>query len=97
MTLIVTLELKAKTECEEKLKLLLLDSIPETRAFDGCLSVDIHQACTDAGIFMLYEKWESESKYQEYYEYRSASDAMQAAAPLLAELPRVASYNVLGL
>ena len=42
MSITVLVELNSKTEATDTLKQLLVDSFPDTRAYDGCISVDAY-------------------------------------------------------
>lgn len=97
MSIIVTLEIRSNSENAEKIKLILREAIPETRAFDGCIGIDIHEDINDRGQFMFHEKWETKSKYEAYFSWRSKSEAMEKIGPMLTEPPKITYYDCLDI
>ena len=44
-----------------------------TRAFDGCMSVDILTAADSPNDVLLFEEWESREHYDKYRQWRAES------------------------
>jgi quinol monooxygenase YgiN len=97
VSLVVTLEAKSKPEFTDKVKSILRETILETRAFDGCLAIEIHENVNEKGQFMFHEKWESKSKYDAYFSWRSASEAMKTIGPMLVDRPKITYYESLDI
>lgn len=53
----------------EELEALLRAALPDTRAFDGCISIEtyLHR---ETETFTLIEYWESPEHYQRYLDWR---------------------------
>lgn len=83
------LALKFKPEALEDAKALLNSVLEQTRAFDGCLGVDVVQDVNDAGRLIAIERWESVEKDAAYRQWRAGEGAITELPPLLAEAPQL--------
>ena len=54
-----------------------------TRAFDGCVSLDVYFE-VDASTFTLVEDWESFEQYDKYLDWRMGTDLPGRLDPILA-------------
>ena len=97
MSVYVTLKAKASLDKIEKVKEILRETIPETRAFPGCEYINIHENLGSPGELMFYEKWESEESYRNYFNYRISSDVMVKLAGMLEGRPEVVQYELLDI
>lgn len=97
MSLVVTLEAKVKPEFVERVKELLTSMIPETRAFEGCINIDIHENIEEKGAMMFHEKWSSKSLYEKYFSWRLKSDSMKELSTMLISQPEVRFYECLDI
>ncbi len=66
----VTLAFSLKPERGEEFKSLLRELLPDTRAYDGCQSVDVYQDQDNSGSICLVEDWESKAHQQRYQAWR---------------------------
>jgi quinol monooxygenase YgiN len=84
---LVLVELKVR-EGEEENVFELLDSemgLPHTRAYDGCLSLEMVYN-EEAKTVLILSNWESYDKYGTYFKWRREVDTTMAALmPLLQE------------
>ena len=62
--------------------------LPDTRAYDGCLSVDVYQDQDNPGYICLVEDWESKVHQQRYQAWRDESGIAEVVGPFLAGEPR---------
>ena len=62
--LTIVAKILAKEEKLEAVKSELLKLVVLTKKEDGCLTYDLHQDNTNANLFLVYEKWESNSHLQ---------------------------------
>ena len=53
----------------DSLEEILKQSLPDTRAFDGCLQLDVYQE-EGTSTFTIVEDWSSFEKYDEYLAWR---------------------------
>jgi len=76
MTCMVLLELKAKAGTGETLVGVFKQILPETRAYDGCIGVDVYRNQDDKDVVVLVEQWESRAKYEKYFAWREETGAI---------------------
>jgi len=65
------------------LKAMLLD----TRAYDGCASVDAYVDADDPDTVMLIEQWESRAHMERYLAWRNESSVAERGATIFAAPP----------
>jgi quinol monooxygenase YgiN len=71
MTCQVILELKANPAAIESLRKWLKEILPDTRAYDGCVNVEVVQDQSDATSLVIMEKWYSRQHYERYLQWRT--------------------------
>ena len=64
MAVRVILEVKAKPGTGDELVALFRSILPETRAYEGCTSVDTLQNSDDADNVVVVEVWDSREQYE---------------------------------
>jgi quinol monooxygenase YgiN len=60
-------------------------ALVDTRAFDGCLSVETLVDSDNPDTIMLLEDWESRSQQEAYLAWRVETGMVEMLAPVLAE------------
>ena len=67
----------AKPDTYDVLRDAMAASLPQTRAFDGCISLEVYRE-DNTHTFTVVEDWESFEHYDRYIEWRRANglDAM---------------------
>ena len=88
------LEVKAKPGTGDELVAFFRSILPETRAHEGCTSVDALQNNDDADNVVLVEDWETREQYEQYLAWqreRGTSDRLMEA---LAEPPTIRHFDV---
>ncbi len=94
MAVRVLLEVKAKPGTGDELVAFFRSILPETRAYEGCNSVDTLQNRDDADNLVVVEEWESHGQYEKYLAWqreRGTSDRLKQA---LAEPPSIRHFDV---
>ncbi|TFD70924.1 putative quinol monooxygenase [Cryobacterium gelidum] len=86
MALTVLLDLHLKPDAVLGAPAMLRDILAGTRAFDGCLGVDVLLDCEDPAHMIVLERWASADAEAAYREWRSGAGAtdlgsLQASAP----------------
>ena len=76
MTCMVLLELKAKAGTGRDLVGLFKQILPDTRAYDGCMSVDVYQNQDDTDVVVLVEQWQTRAQYEKYFAWREETGAV---------------------
>ena len=88
MSVTVILAFSVQPERAEEFKLVLKELLPDTRAYDGCQSVDVYQDQVDPGQIHLIENWESKVHQQKYQAWRDETGIAEVVGPFLAGEPR---------
>ena len=70
MSVIVALEVTAKAGQEDALRTFFEETLPDTRKFEGCLSVAAHSEDLHPENIFLFEEWTSKSAYEKYLAWR---------------------------
>ena len=70
MSVIVTFDVTAKAGQEDALRTLFKETLPDTRKFEGCISVAIHSENDHPGTVFMVEEWSSRSAYDKYLAWR---------------------------
>lgn len=92
----VILELFVKSGQSHALKSWLETNLPETQAFDGCVSVHALESEDDPGKIVLIGFWKSRKKWEKYFEWREGRGDFETLAPMLKREPVVGCYSQIG-
>ena len=90
----VILDVRAKPGTGDDLIAFFRSILPDTRAYEGCTSVEALQNSDDADNMVVVEVWETRAQYEEYLAWqreRGTSDRLKEA---LAEPPYIRHFNV---
>ena len=90
----VILDVRAKPGTGDELVTFFRSILPETRACEGCTSVDALRNSDDADNVVLVEVWETREQYEQYLAWqreRGTSDRLMEA---LAEPPIIRHFDV---
>ena len=94
MAVRVILEVQAKPGTGDKVVAFFRSILPETRAYEGCISVDTLQNSDDVDNVVVVEVWDSREQYEKYLAWQrdiGTSDRLMAA---LAEPPSIRHFGV---
>jgi len=74
----------AKKEKFEDLKNILKEALVDTRAFEGCISIDTYEDISTNTIYLI-EDWESLDNHTKYSNWRAETGLADVLEPLLVE------------
>lgn len=86
------LDLNVKAEALPTAPAVLRDILSDTRAFDGCLGVDVLVDSADPAHFLVVEQWASMEHDAAYRAWR-AGDGASGLAELLAAPPVLTHFE----
>ncbi|WP_024365648.1 putative quinol monooxygenase [Arthrobacter sp. TB 26] len=92
MPITAHLDLNLKTESLPTAPAALRDILADTRAFDGCLGVDVLVDSNDPAHFLVVEQWASLEHDSAYRAWR-AGDGVSALGELLAAPPVLTHFE----
>lgn len=93
MSVIVTFEVGAKPESCEAMLAFMRRILPDTRAFAGCLGLELLVNQDDPARIVVWEHWESRGHYEKYLEWRETSGTVDEIEPMLAGPPAIHYYD----
>ncbi len=91
--IVVVAEAKAKPGKEDALRAKLLGLIEPTRAEEGCIQYNLHEAAGEDGQFVFYEIWRSKEDLDKHLATPYLQDLFAAVPELVEGEPRVVIYR----
>ncbi len=96
MAVRVVVEAKAKPGTGNELVGFFRSILAETRAHEGCMSVDTLQNCDDADNVLLAATWETREQYEKYLAWQRERGVSGRLMEHLAETPTIRFFDVTG-
>ncbi len=93
MTLIALLDLTLRPEALADTPRVLHETLQATRAFPGCLGVEVLRGADDASRIMVAERWESADSDAAYRAWRATPAGAFHLGSLLAGAPRLTTFT----
>jgi quinol monooxygenase YgiN len=87
--IVLVARLKVRADAVEAAKRLALGIVADSRAEDGCLNYDVHQAVDDPTVFIWHETWKDRAALENHFELPYFKEFYDAAGKLAAEEPQV--------
>ena len=87
MPVTVLADLRFASTREDEGLLALAEMLPATRAFDGCVSVDVVQDQDDPAHVILIEVWDATADHRAYMAWRASSSTNTGLRDALAQPP----------
>lgn len=97
MSVTVLLDLKAASGSIDDLKQLFVEILPDTRAYDGCHSLEVHLNQDDGDNLVIVERWESRPHYEKYFAWRQETGLIDRLGPLLGAPPSIRFLDDTGI
>ena len=94
MAVRVVLEMKAKAGTGNDLIAAFKSTLPEARAFEGCVSIDALQNSEDADNLVLVETWETREHHEKYLAWRHERGDIERRAGAFDERPNVRYFDL---
>ena len=90
----VILEVRAKPGTGAELIAFFRSVLPETRAYEGCTSVETLQNSDDADNVVLVEIWETREQYEKYLAWQRERGTSDRLMDALAEPPTLRHFDM---
>jgi quinol monooxygenase YgiN len=91
--IVVVAEVKAKPGKEDALRARLLGLIEPTRAEEGCIQYNLHEAAGEPGRLLFYEIWRSKPDLDQHLATPYLQDLFAAIPELVEGDPRIVIYR----
>lgn len=95
MPVTVILQLNLKPEHVEEMLEGLKADLPDTRAFEGCLSVSVVRDQQDPAQISLVERWRERGDQEKYLGWRQETGTLEKTAGFLAAPINITYYDEL--
>lgn len=66
--IVLVARLQVREDAVEEAKQAALDIVADSRAEDGCINYDVHQAIDDPTVFIWHETWKNKAAIDEHFE-----------------------------
>jgi len=93
MSVTVLLEVQSKLEKLAELKSTFKNTLPDTRAYEGCQGVEVIENQDDSCNLILIQRWDSRQHYEKYLGWRTKTGAVKALGAMLAQPPSVRYFD----
>ena len=94
MTVRVILEATAKPGTGNDLVAFFRSILPQTRAFEGCRSVETLQNSDDADNVVLVEVWDTREHFERYLAWRQEGSTGEQLGQAVAKPPSIRHFDV---
>jgi len=89
----VLLEFKIADGCHDRLREKIVEILPDTRNFDGCISINFTRDQEDPSKMIVVELWDTRNHYEDYLDWRTVRGDMD----MLGEMMKEPSWRFLDL
>ena len=89
MSVTVIFEVTARAGCVDALKKLFRDTLPDTRRFPGCISVQSYNVHGQPDAVVMIETWATSGDYDTYLAWRGETGDMERLKNLVAAPPTI--------
>lgn len=87
--IVLVARLKVKDDAIEEAKRAALGIVADSRAEEGCVNYDIHQAIDDPTVFIWHETWKHKAAIDEHFEKDFFKMFFAKVGNLAAEPPQI--------
>lgn len=93
MSVTITLEVEAKEGNLDALKNMFIETLPDTRKFEGCNEVCAYTDEDKPNTVFMIENWDSREKYEKYIAWRGETGAMETLVALVSGPPTIRFFE----
>ena len=93
MTTKATFDFRVKPGRAAVAEKMLADALPDTRAFSGCISVEVMRDSDEPDRWFLMEEWESHAHHQAYAGWRAETGWVECFAANLDGEPALRYFD----
>ncbi len=97
MTCQVILDMPVKTDCVDKIQEWMKSNLPDTRGFEGFVSLNVTLNQDDPQNIVIVEQWDTRKHYEDYIAWRTERGDMDILATMMAGEPSFRFFDYLGV
>lgn len=87
--IVLVARLKVRDDAVEEAKKLALGIVADSRAEEGCINYDVHQAIDDPTIFVWHETWKDKAALDAHFEFPYFKEFLAKVSEIAAEEPQI--------
>lgn len=87
MSVVATVDFFVKPEKLDEFCALLKGALPDTRKFEGCELVEVHEDQDEPGHLHLFERWGERAQHEAYLRWRTETGMLEHIAPYMSAPP----------
>ncbi len=93
MAVTVLLTVRTKPGRSDDMLKFLADILPDSRAYQGCISLSTVRDQDDENVIVVVERWESRTAHEEYFAWRVESGTLNASMDYLDAAPDIRYFD----
>ena len=93
----VILEIRVKDGCYDQARDFFREMLPDTRSYDGCITIHMVRDQDDPQRLMVVEQWETREKYDAYFAWRGERGDLDALGAMLDGEPSKRYFDFMGV
>ena len=93
MSVIITFDVTAKAGQEDPLRMFFHETLPDTRNFEGCISLALYSESAHPGNVFMVEEWSSRSAYDKYLGWRGERGDFEKLMSLIQGEPVIRFFD----
>lgn len=97
MTVQVTMELTLKEGRYNDFRDFMVRILPDTRPYQGCVSIEFVRDQDNPAHLLVMEKWNSRTDYERYLKWRMDSGIMGEIVGMIEGEPKLQFFDPIGL
>ena len=97
MSIVVLVEFNSKPEATNTLKQFMADALPDTRAYDGCISLDVYNNADSDNNIVMGAKWESREHQEKAMELSAKKGTFEKLGEMLSSKPSFRYFDKLDI
>lgn len=97
MTCQVILEITAKDGTYDDMRKFFIEILPDTRAFEGCVSVDFVRNQDNPNQLLIMEKWNTRQDYERYFAWRGETGVLDKLGSMIDGEPQLRFFDAVGV
>ena len=94
MAVTIILEVQAKKGTGNDLLATMKGILPDTRSYDGCISLNVYQNQDDSDVMVLVENFETKAHYEKYLAWREETGVLQQLGDALEGPPSIRFFDL---
>ena len=97
MSVKVVLEFRTTPDQVDAVKALFRAVLPDTRGYEGCESLTLHQSEEEPTSFLVWEQWVTRPHYEKYLAWRTETGVLDQLIAMCDGQPSIRFFSNVGV